>query len=139
MQVQFLIVHVYRRPLDRVHLNAYSTYNFYLLLAIIRTSFNRLRRSFPLVTIFSLIGPRPCFVCFQVGPTIDHRRHCHKQRQKGFDRQQLDDDDVYRIQRARQRVAVEFLSEPHLERSPGKSGLSKTVSSRRVGESRSLQ
>lgn len=62
------------------------------------------------------------FVWFQVGPAIDHRRHGHEQGQEGFDRQQLDDDDVHRVQWT---GLVERLSKPHAERSPGKSCLKK--------------
>lgn len=43
-----------------------------------------------------LIDFWPC-LCFQIGPTIDHRGYGHEQRQEGLDRQQLDDDDVHRL------------------------------------------
>lgn len=64
-------------------------------------------------------------LCSQVSPAVDHRRYSNEQRQTGFDRQQLDDDDVYREQRAGRRVAVELVSKSHVERSPRKSRLKK--------------
>lgn len=75
------------------------------------------------IIILFLVFPNRIFtVVLQVGSAIDHRRHGHEQRQEGLDREQFDDDDVYRVQRAGSPV-VQLLSKSHAERSTGKSGL----------------
>lgn len=43
-----------------------------------------------------LIDFRP-YLCFQIGPTIDHRGYSREQREEGLDRQQFDDDDIHRL------------------------------------------